>query len=44
METIKVTSRIYLVHETVQEVSKRLLEAQTREVLTQASEDPELKV
>ena len=32
-----------LVHETVQDVNKRLIEAKTREVLTQVSEDPELQ-
>ena len=30
-------------HETVQDVNKRLLEAKTRDILTQVSEDPELQ-
>jgi len=41
--TQEVTSRVDLVHETVQDVNKRLIEAKTREVLTQVSEDPELQ-
>ena len=41
---LQVSSRIDLVQETVHDVTKRLHEAQTREVLTGPSEDAELKV